>query len=193
MSLGIFRCKASKGFSPQGRLFSYRSCLWCLFMSEFKALSLKVRSAFYASSIHVTAQGIELKGYDLGALMHRSFNVPLNTIYTKRFVLEFLKEEASSITCTIHNSAMNLKQNTWRGCCEILPTFLSLESHQGRIISYATVTWRPKWIFSLLLPQRNVSNNTAVAKHETWIYWHHFMNKERPVEQHIKEGQQWNW
>jgi hypothetical protein len=43
------------------------------------------------------------------------------------------------------------------------------------------------------LPQRNVSNTTAVGKHETWIYWHHFMNKERPVEQHIVDGQQWNW
>ena len=47
-------------------------------MSLFKALSLKVRSAFYAFSIHVTAEGIELKGQDLGALMHRFFNAPLN-------------------------------------------------------------------------------------------------------------------
>ena len=44
--------------------------------------------------------------------------------------------------------------------CGILPTFLCLESHQGKIISHVTVIWRPQWVFISMWPQRNVSNST---------------------------------
>ena len=33
--------------------------------------------------------------------------------------------------------------------CGILPTFLSLEAHQGKIISYVTAIWKPQWDFQI--------------------------------------------
>ena len=48
----------------------------------------------------------------------------------------------------------------WQIFCGILPTFLCLESHQGKIISCVTVVWRPQWVFISMLPQRNVSKST---------------------------------
>ena len=52
--------------------------------------------------------------------------------------------------------------------CGILPTFLSLEAHQGKIFSYVTAIWRPKWVFSSLLPQRNVSHSTILGT-SAWL------------------------
>ena len=68
-------------------------------------------------------------------------------------------------------------------CCGILPTFLSLGTHQGRINPYVTVNQKPLQVFSSLSPQRNVSFPQQ-KEHETWEQKHHFMNKEGPVEHH---------
>ena len=79
---------------------------------------------------------------------------------------QFLKK---SIIYSIHlkgkvNDYLMMRQYS----CGILPTFLSLEAHQGKIFSYVTAIWRPKWVFSSLLPQRNVSHSTILGT-SAWL------------------------
>ena len=52
-----------------------------------------------------------------------------------------------------HKSRDNMRQD----CCGILPTFLSFGTHQGKTTPYVTANQKPLWVFSSLLPQRNVS------------------------------------
>ena len=60
---------------------------------------------------------------------------------------QFLKK---SIIYSIHlkgkvNDYLIMRQYS----CGILPTFLSLEAHQGKIISYVTAIWKPQWDFQI--------------------------------------------
>ena len=60
---------------------------------------------------------------------------------------QFLKK---SIIYSIHlkgkvNDYLMMRQYS----CGILPTFLSLEAHQGKIISYVTAIWKPQWDFQI--------------------------------------------
>ena len=66
----------------------------------------------------------------------------------KKFIEnQFLKK---SIIYSIHlkgkvNDYLMMRQYS----CGILPTFLSLEAHQGKIISYVTAIWKPQWDFQI--------------------------------------------
>ena len=60
---------------------------------------------------------------------------------------QFLKK---SIIYSIHlkgmvNDYLIMRQYS----CGILPTFLSLEAHQGKTISYVTAIWQPHWDFQI--------------------------------------------
>ena len=80
-----------------------------------------------------------------------------------QFKMQIPETEAPSITCTEHLSTVSHTiwgKMFWQIFCGILPTFLCLESHQGKIISCVTVVWRPQWVFISMLPQRNVSKST---------------------------------
>ena len=99
------------------------------------------------------------------------------------YKFQFLKEEASSVTCTIYKS--KISKNMRQDCCGILPTFLSFGTHQGRTTPYVTVNPKPLWAFSSLPPQRNVSFPQQI----TIITIHHFCYHKRPVEEHLLEKQ----
>ena len=70
-------------------------------------------------------------------------------------------------------------------CCGILPTFLSFGTHQGETTPHVTANQKPLWVFSSLLPQRNVSFPQQITINTI----HHLSYHQRPVEEHLLKKQ----